>query len=278
MNRLSAFFGLFLLFSPFSGQSQNTEIVRKGRFFFGWGYNRAQYSSSDIHLWGPGYDFVLDNVLASDRPEAFNLRVYANPVHLARPQYNFKIGYYLTDKISISLLDDHMKYVMRNWQPVLMDGYITEVASSQFTGQYNDSVMMLSPDFLYFEHTNGLNLLGAEIDFMDSLWSSRKYKLKLSMEAGAGIGILYPRSDISVFGNPGANLFHTAGYGLSAHIGLRLDMGKHFFLRATVKPGWINLPNILTYSDRAHGASQKFFFLEEYVQLCYILPSLKRKK
>lgn len=265
---------LFILtnISPLNAQNSSPwdgSQFRKGQFFISWGYNRAQYSPSDIHLWGPGYDFTLYDVLSSDRPENFATRTYLNPAHLAIPQYNFKMGYYLTEKISVSILDDHMKYVMRNWQAVRMTGNIDTTASEIYAGHYQDSIMVLSRQFLYFEHTNGLNLVGVEIDFLDSLWASRKHKIRLNMEMGLGAGLLVPRSDVAVFDKQGANIFHVAGFGLSGHLGLRLDLGKHFFFRFSMKAGYIGLPDIYTYADRSHGASQHFMFIQEYGQLGY---------
>ena len=39
------------------------------RAFTSWGYNRAQYSVSNIHFNGPGYDFILHDVAAADEPK-----------------------------------------------------------------------------------------------------------------------------------------------------------------------------------------------------------------
>lgn len=282
----SLFFLVFSLFTALSGLCQwDTELslqdgahLRKGQFFLSWGYNRAQYQPSDIHFWGPGYDFTLYDVLSSDRPENFSTKMYLNPAHLAVPQYNFKIGYYLRENLSVSLLDDHMKYVVRNWQGARMTGHIDSSASPMYAANYQDSIVILSRDFLYFEHTNGLNLVGLEVDYLDSLWSSRKYKVRLNMEMGLGLGLLVPRSDVSLFGEPGVNKFHVSGYGISAHWGLRLDLGRHFFFRVAVKGGQIVMPDILTYADRSHGARQRFMFIQEYAQLSYCFRLGKRNK
>src|ERR1035437_6297194 len=51
---------------------------RKGTFFFYWGYNRAAYTNSDIHLKGDGYDFTITDLRARDEP------------YLDDPNANFK--------------------------------------------------------------------------------------------------------------------------------------------------------------------------------------------
>src|ERR1035437_7146184 len=73
---------------------------RKGTFFFYWGYNRAAFSNSDIRLWGDGYDFKITNVSALDEPDKLS-KEYINPGTFTVPQYNYRLGYYLTDKIYV---------------------------------------------------------------------------------------------------------------------------------------------------------------------------------
>jgi hypothetical protein len=46
--------------------------------FVFWGWNRAMFSKSDIHFKGNGYDFVLHNVVAHDRPSDLSWD-YINP-------------------------------------------------------------------------------------------------------------------------------------------------------------------------------------------------------
>lgn len=243
--------------------------IRKGQFFFAWGYNRGQYSLSDIHVWGPDYDFTLENVCASDRPSDFEVDVYFNPTKLAIPQYNMKIGYYFSDRFSVSFFVDHMKYVVRQWQSVKMNGTIDPSAAPQFAGNYVDSFMTIRPDFFDFEHTNGLNLLGGEVEWMSELWQHPKRRIRLNSEFGLGASMLLPRTDAVVFGVQGADIFHIAGFGLHSSLGLRMDFGKHFFARVILKGGFISLPDVLTFSEPGYGASHHFWFSQEQISVGY---------
>ncbi|MEN8929243.1 MAG: hypothetical protein ABF240_10270, partial [Flavobacteriales bacterium] len=47
-------------------------ILRKGRIFASWGYNRSTYGRSDIQFKGDNYDFVIRDAKAQDRPSPFD--------------------------------------------------------------------------------------------------------------------------------------------------------------------------------------------------------------
>ena len=51
----------------------------QSRLMFHWGWNRANYSKSDIHLKGNNYDFTLHDVVAKDRQTPFSFDVYFHP-------------------------------------------------------------------------------------------------------------------------------------------------------------------------------------------------------
>ena len=84
----------------------------KGRAFVYWGWNRAWYTNSDLHLKGDGYDFTVKDIVAQDRPTDYDTKLYFNPSSAPIPQYNFRMGYFLKENYSISFGLDHMKYVM----------------------------------------------------------------------------------------------------------------------------------------------------------------------
>ena len=67
----------------------------KGRWFLYWGYNRAQFTKSNIHFSGPDYDFILHDVVATDEPKGLTLKNYFTPKRIWLPQYNYRIGYFL---------------------------------------------------------------------------------------------------------------------------------------------------------------------------------------
>ncbi|MFN3918142.1 MAG: hypothetical protein ACK4K0_10405 [Flavobacteriales bacterium] len=241
--------------------------TRKGKMNFAWGYNREVFSKSDIHLWGDGYNFVLRDVVAKDYPSPFSFKTYLGPNSLTIPQFNARLAYFITDNIQISFGYDHMKYVVQQNQEVSIDGYISHTRSNQFPGIYNGNLIKITPNFLMFEHTDGLNYFSIEADYFYNLWKHKNDKHAFSAFGGIGVGFVMPRSDISVFGEAAANIFHIAGFGTSIHTGIRFEFYKHFFIQGLTKGGFINLSDVITIENRKERAAHDFFFLEGMIQL-----------
>lgn len=247
--------------------AQTPEAVHlRHRVFANWGYNRAQYSVSNIHFEGPGYDFILHDVASADQPKPFSFAVYLDPRDLSLPQYNYRVGWFLNDKWSFSVGIDHMKYVMTQDQSVRITGSISSARSQQYAGSEEHQVT-LSEDFLIYEHTDGLNLVSADADHYDRLWDSPSRKHALFLTEGAFIGPVIPRSDVRLFGEGLNNKFHLAGYGAGAQVGLMAVFWDRLFLRAAVKGGYIELPDVLTTGTDEDRARQRFWFVEEYAVL-----------
>ena len=126
----------------------------KGKFTVSWGGNREKFTDSDIHFMGDDYNFVVNNATAHDKPKGWHID-YITPGRMTIPQTNFKLGYFITDKYSVSIGVDHMKYVMTQNQTANITGVID--GNPPFNGGYNNTPTVLTEDFLMFEHTDGLN-------------------------------------------------------------------------------------------------------------------------
>lgn len=255
---LSLFFILAINTFSFS-QNQNTSQVidRAGNFYVYWGWNRAAYSRSDIRFKGADYDFTLKNVKANDRQTKFSLNPYFNPVRMTIPQYNLRLGYFITNHYNISFGTDHMKYVVQTDQVVKISGRI-DGSQSVYDGNYSDEDIRLTKDFLQFEHTDGLNYLNFELRRFDEIYHI--HSLIINLTEGVGAGILFPRTNTTLLKNPRYDEFHLAGYGLSAVIGLNINFYKYFFVQSEFKEGFINMPDIRTTQSSTDQASQYFFF------------------
>lgn len=232
---------------------------KKGSFYIYWGWNRSAYTKSDITFWGKSYDFKLNNVIANDRQSLYRANLYLNPATMTIPQYNLRLGYYFKDKYEISIGADHMKYVMKNFQTVDVDGNI-ENSGTPYDGAYDHKPMVMDTSFLMFEHTDGLNYLNAEIRRSDALINVRGFNL--STAYGAGAGVLVPRTNTTLLGNRRHDEFHLAGYGLGLVGALKLNFFKYFFIQAEAKYGFIHMPDIRTTTDPADKAKQHFFFMQ----------------
>ncbi|PCH89665.1 MAG: hypothetical protein COB88_00015, partial [Flavobacteriales bacterium] len=187
----------------------------KGNLFIHWGYNRSGYTTSDISFEGPGYDFELKNVAAKDRQSSFDLKTYFGPTTFTYPQYNFVVGYFINDGLSISLDVDHMKYVMINNQVSAISGFINK-RSPEYDGVFENESIVLSPEFLSFEHTDGLNYENIELTRYMNLWSGKNNNVAFSAHTGVAAGILIPRSSVRLLGE-GSDQFHLAGFGTSVN-------------------------------------------------------------
>ncbi len=259
---------LLLLISPAFAQDTVPEKGysphRKGSLYFYWGYNREFFERSDIHFSGPNYDFTLYNVRAKDRPSRLNL-AYLNPKTLSIPQYNYRIGYFLSDRFSISAGLDHMKYVMVADQQSTLSGVILPQASSYYAGSYIKKPIVLTEDFLMFEHTNGFNLATLEAEYLIPLFPAWKDRLYLSWNTGAGGFWVITKTDVHVMGDGMDNDFHLSGYAIIAKTGPRVEYNRRFFLSGEIKAGYSSLPDINIKNSAPEKAGQEIIFYEYYV-------------
>ncbi len=233
---------------------------KKGSFFFYWGYNKSFFNQSDIAFKGNNFDFTIYNVRASDRQSKFEFKEYFKYNKVTIPQYNYRVGYFVNNKYNISIGWDHMKYIVNQNQTVKINGYIANTGTA-YDKQYNNEDIVLTADFLKFEHTDGLNYINTELTRNDYLLHLHK-NLELSSYYGIGAGIVYPRTR-SVVVNKGVNdEWHIAGYGISAKTGINLLFFKHLYLMGEVKAGTLNLPSVLITSNKTERGKQHFSFLQ----------------
>ena len=231
-----------------------------------WGWNRGQFSDSDIRFKGIDYDFTLYDVKARDKINAFTFRDYFNPGRVTIPQTNFRIGYFFKDNYTVSIGVDHMKYVMRNYQTVKIDGEIN--SGTPFDGVYSKDNILLTHDFLTFEHTDGLNYVNVEVNRFDNLNRLLNFKtknLEVNITEGIGVGFLYPKTNARLFYGERYDDFNVAGVGVSAKVGLNLTFFKHFFLQSDFKLGYINMNDIRISDNKDESASQHFTFFERTI-------------
>ncbi len=258
----------------FSSFSQSEDFVsptkftshNKGKIYIYWGGNRDFYSDSDIHFRGQNYDFTLNNVKAHDKPKGWHID-YVNPARMTIPQTNLRVGYFITDKYNISLGVDHMKYVMYNEKTV---GYSGNYPDRGMYGEaISDGNVLLTEDFLLFEHTDGLNYVNVEFsrvdDFSKYLRIRDTDKIQFNFIGGIGAGFLYPKTNSTLMKKDRHDDFHISGYGISAHVGLNITVWKYLFIQTELKGGYINMDNIRTTNSTVDKASQSFMFGESII-------------
>lgn len=238
----------------------------KGKFFISWGGNRESYSKSDIHFKGNDYNFTLHDVKAQDKPKGWHID-YINPARMTIPQTNLNIGYFISDHYSISVGVDHMKYVMGQNQVVNYKGNYPDPGS--YGELLPNNQILLTEDFLTFEHTDGLNYVFTEfarVDDISKLFQiSDTDKIQINISEGLGAGILFPKTNTQLLGRKRHDDFHVSGYGVSAKVGLNVTFFKHFFIKGELKAGYIDMPNIRTTQSSSDSASQHFTFFQRII-------------
>lgn len=255
---------------------------QKGRFFFYWGYNRSAYTKSDIHFTGSNYNFTIYDVSAGDSPTK-DLITYIQPAGFTHPQYNYRLGYYLSNKYSVSIGNDHMKYHLLQ-QATNLTGYISGghdaetfdnlqvlVGEDDGTGITGDSYLNTLPRGFVptYENFSGLNDISIELGRTDKLWVSANKKHALSAMTTIGVGSMVTNTHATVLGindkshtaGGGSWNYHMSGFSTTASAGIQFDFCRHFFLLTRLKGGFIDLTNVNTTIEGGK-ARQHFGFLE----------------
>ncbi|MFY8187238.1 MAG: hypothetical protein ACOVLC_04695 [Flavobacterium sp.] len=243
----------------------------KGKIFFYLGGNGADFTKSDIRFQGENYDFTLYDVKAKDKPKGMHID-YINPARMTIPQTNFRIGYFFSDKYNVSFGVDHMKYVMIQDQTVNIRGYIDlpdNEPGAVFNGNYDQQPIVLTDDFLEFEHTDGLNYVNFEVARFDDISHLFKIgntdKFQINVTEGLGLGFLYPKTNARLLGNERHDDFHVSGYGVSAKLGLNFTFFKYFFIMTELKGDYIDMQDIRTTQFTVDKAMQSFYFFEREI-------------
>lgn len=257
MKNLLAIGFAFISLSSIGQITFKPETNKTGEFYAHWGWNREWYNKSDIHFSGADYDFTLRDVVAKDKPAEFDINTYFNPANVTIPQYNFRVGYYFNKNYHISMGVDHMKYVVQKGQTVKIDGEINE-PNNPYNGTYTNDDVVIQPGFLEMEHTDGLNYTNVEIGRFDNIFQYKK--ITVGLAEAVGIGVMYPKTDASLFDKERHDEFHVAGLGTNAQIGLNVKFWNHFYIQSELRGGYINMPDIRTTYDKADNAKQSFFY------------------
>lgn len=245
---------------PASAATTTTEASAARKWSVSWGWNRSNYSNSDIHFWGADHDFTIRNVVATDIQTEASLGnifgIYLRPSEVTIPQTNMRVAYQLSPDTAIAVNLDHMKYVMLADQTVPISGRIGN------TSYPPGATRIMDVNFLNFEHTDGLNIVSLEME--------KQYPLNLFGPGNAtrafvlaGVGFVLPKSNVTLnmLGRARNDEFHLAGYSVGAGAGVEVDFFKNFFSRANYKLGYVNLPDVVT-SSQGDKASHSFTYNE----------------
>ncbi len=260
---LLSIFLSFIFFCSFSQTDSLKSIRKKGSFYFSFGYTRAWFSKSTIRFSDHSgkmrenntgkptdYDFTVYNVTASDRPDFDKI---PDVVNITVPQFILHVGYYFNNKqdIGIEVNYDHAKYVVNDYQRTRVKG--------QFNGNYVDKDTVIDPqNFLHFEHTDGANFCMVNFLKRWKIYNPSK-KFNIGWVAKAGGGIVYPRTDVTMFGERLNNKWHIAGWIIGAESGLRVEFLRYGVFEFTAKGAYADYRKCLVLG-KGNGTARHTFF------------------
>lgn len=210
----------------------------QGTFYFYWGYNRSAYTKSNLNFVGENYDFTLKNAKASDNPYPIDLSVYLNPKKITIPQFNIRAGYYFWNNWDLSLGYEHMKYVLNNKNEVLLDGVIEPGVDDLWSGNYNDEPVITDREHIHYENSDGLNYINFRLTRTDQWFSTKNKNFAFNTLMGVGGGAILSFNDFNFAQQFDRRTISVSGYGLSGHLGIRLDLFKHVFIQSSVLGGF----------------------------------------
>lgn len=256
------FYFLFLFVGIFFSSFSQTDSLKKKnkQWYFSWGYTRAKYSKSTLHFQNnsnkyneftgknDNYDFTVYDAVAHDRPD-FD-QIY-DVINITIPQFVTRLGYSFNNKWGIEINYDHTKYVVNDYQKVRVKG--------QVNNNYFDQDTILDPsNFLHFEHTDGANFWMVNAVRRISLFKPNK-NFEASWVLKPGAGIVFPRTDVTLFGERLNNNWHVAGWIVGFESGLRMEFFKYGFFEFVGKGSFADYTACLVLG-KGNGKARHHFF------------------
>lgn len=248
------------------------EPSKKGRLYVMWGYNRDWFSKSDIHLKGTyenntkipeaargrSYDFTLKDAEAKDAPRFNSILNWEVTI----PQFHYRFGYLFPGEHinGIEVGFDHVKYIMKADQTLHVQGTLYDST----TGGVNsvDREMVVGTHFVQFEHTNGANYLMASYVRGISIMKSPNLTHVIMGLVKPGVGIVIPRSYVSINDVSKDNRYHIAGIVAGLDLALRYTYNDRWFFETSGKACYANYMDVLTTpGNKAHHHFYSFEWL-----------------
>ncbi len=266
--RFSIFLSLIFLssFSFAQTDAVTTNTIsskkKKGNFYIMWGYTRATFSKSTIHFKDNSntyypetdrtheYDFTIYNAVAHDKPDFQGIK---DPVNITIPQFVVHAGYYFNNKkdFGIEINYDHTKYVVDDYQRIHIKG--------EFNGNYVDKDTTLNPtNLLHFEHTDGANFWMVNFIKRWKFYEPSK-RFNVGWVVKPGLGIVVPRTDVTMLGTRLNNDWHVAGWIVGVESGLRVEFLRHGVFEFVAKGAFADYTNSLVLGKGNGQASHHFF-------------------
>ena len=216
--------------------------TQKNTMYLHWGYNRAIFTKSTINFVGSEFNFKLIGAAAKDRP-VNDFVTYFDPATFTVPQFNIRLGWLYKFRWDWSFGWDHMKYVVRDYQSLYINGVIQGTTNSSLNGTYTnaDGKILIRPSELHYENTNGLNYVSIQLTNTAPLYKTNDRKFAIQRRLGGGVGAVLTQVDFNWDGQEYHSRPQVAGYGISAHAGVRFDFWNRVYIQNSFATGFLHL-------------------------------------
>lgn len=258
---MKGFLLLFIYFSLLIENQGQTNDIRKGKLYLSWGYNKEWYSKSDIKVIQPelGNHFIFTEVQGKDKP-GWNTGIFNKPLTI--PQYNYRLGYFLTNHWLFELNFDHTKFIVPN-QKLHLKGLINNFKVDTFLDR-NDQV-------LAYQLNNGANFFLFNIGYRCNVsrLSNKYFNNSILLKGGAGF--LYPHVQNTILGNENVPDFQYGGLDVGIEGVWRTTLYKNIYMEYALKALYADYNQLKIYKGRA---SQKFSCFEMILNLGIEIPTI----
>ncbi|MDH3649628.1 MAG: hypothetical protein OEQ53_08085 [Saprospiraceae bacterium] len=173
--------------------------------------------------------------------------------------YSLRVGLRYTGRSVVSVAFDHMRYKVVEDQTVDAVGSISAESYPQYGNLLSDGQIELTPEVFRFEHTDGLNYVSVEHDYLITRIDSAS---RLHFWTGLALGAYIPRTESYVLDDGGNHKYHLSGWGTSVHTQVQWRVAGSLFIEGRIKAGYIDLNDILLGSRSSDArASQRLGFV-----------------
>jgi len=230
-----------------------------GEWYFEFGSDKEWWTNPNIHVSQPalGNNFTIYNVTGHDAPTGSG----------EAPQFNIRVGRFITENWGVELSLDHSKFITDIGQIAQVTGTIGGVPVN--------GPRALDNVFFNEQLHNGANHFMAEAVYRYPLYGRTNETNSLAAIGKAGLGIMLPHTSDIILGNPNnvgtksfGNLVGTSsgwwqlnGWTAGAEIGLRYTFFKPFYLELTNKVAYSGFWNLPAFE----GTLQQSMWMDEII-------------
>lgn len=258
---------LLFIMLPFGAWAQQKKPVRKGEFYFSWGYNKEWYTRSDVKVSQPslGNDYAFKSVQSHDHP-GWDEGLFSIPLSI--PQYNYRLGYFFNKKkgLALEINFDHTKHIIQ-------EGSLVRISGTLHNRQVDSTVNFSEGNGFYYFLNNGANFLLFNIVKRWKWHESRNGNFRVDALAKGGVGPVIPHVQNSFFGQANDPGFQLGGWNMGLEGALRATFLRHLFLEFSNKLDYASYSGLKTYKGTAR---QSFGTYEMILGLGYTFAAGKK--